>query len=209
MVRRSTRSCCRPRPARKMPSTVSNSVASRPRRGSSILHSPAAESSTPRLNGDLPSSEQFAARRVVWWWPMRCSLGWASRRSHFWSFERRGLRPDIVTLGKPVGNGYPMGIVIAGRDLIESFQRKFGFFSTFGGNAFHSAHNRHRRHTLSTYGAPILSAKLNSSLKFPRCRGRGRPSDAGGRLQVRAIGGTALGADVAGVRGQGDVRGLG
>jgi 4-aminobutyrate aminotransferase-like enzyme/Ser/Thr protein kinase RdoA (MazF antagonist) len=59
--------------------------------------------------------------------------------SHFWSFERRGLRPDIVTLGKPVGNGYPMGIVIAGRDLIETFQRKFGFFSTFGGNAVAAA----------------------------------------------------------------------
>jgi len=59
--------------------------------------------------------------------------------SHFWSFERRGLRPDIITLGKPVGNGYPMGIVIAGRDLIESFQRKFGFFSTFGGNAVAAA----------------------------------------------------------------------
>jgi 4-aminobutyrate aminotransferase-like enzyme len=59
--------------------------------------------------------------------------------SHFWSFERRGLTPDIVTLGKPVGNGYPMGIVIANRDLIEAFQRKFGFFSTFGGNAVAAA----------------------------------------------------------------------
>jgi 4-aminobutyrate aminotransferase-like enzyme/Ser/Thr protein kinase RdoA (MazF antagonist) len=54
--------------------------------------------------------------------------------SHFWGFERRGLSPDIVTLGKPVGNGYPMGVVIANRQLIEAFQAKFGFFSTFGGN---------------------------------------------------------------------------
>jgi 4-aminobutyrate aminotransferase-like enzyme/Ser/Thr protein kinase RdoA (MazF antagonist) len=59
--------------------------------------------------------------------------------SHFWSFERRGLTPDIVTLGKPVGNGYPMGIVIANRDLVEAFQHKFGFFSTFGGNAVAAA----------------------------------------------------------------------
>jgi 4-aminobutyrate aminotransferase-like enzyme/Ser/Thr protein kinase RdoA (MazF antagonist) len=59
--------------------------------------------------------------------------------SHFWSFQRRGLTPDIVTLGKPVGNGYPMGIVIARRELIETFQRKFGFFSTFGGNAVAAA----------------------------------------------------------------------
>ncbi|HLZ99085.1 MAG TPA: aminotransferase class III-fold pyridoxal phosphate-dependent enzyme [Steroidobacteraceae bacterium] len=59
--------------------------------------------------------------------------------SHFWGFERRGLSlpgfaPDIVTLGKPVANGYPMGVVIANRAMIEAFQAKFGFFSTFGGN---------------------------------------------------------------------------
>jgi 4-aminobutyrate aminotransferase-like enzyme/Ser/Thr protein kinase RdoA (MazF antagonist) len=57
--------------------------------------------------------------------------------SHFWGFERRGLAgggPDIVTLGKPVGNGYPVGVVIANRALIEAFQARFGFFSTFGGN---------------------------------------------------------------------------
>ncbi len=55
--------------------------------------------------------------------------------SHFWGFERRGLTPDIVTLGKPVANGYPMGVVAANRELIEAFQKKYGFFSTFGGNA--------------------------------------------------------------------------
>ncbi|MEA3132471.1 MAG: hypothetical protein QOG17_317, partial [Gammaproteobacteria bacterium] len=54
--------------------------------------------------------------------------------SHFWGFERRGLSPDIVTLGKPIGNGYPMGVVLANRTLIEAFQTEFGFFSTFGGN---------------------------------------------------------------------------
>ena len=59
--------------------------------------------------------------------------------SHFWGFERRGLEPDIVTMGKPVGNGYPMGVVVARRALIEAFQAKFGFFSTFGGNAVAAA----------------------------------------------------------------------
>ncbi len=59
--------------------------------------------------------------------------------SHFWGFQRRGLLPDIVTLGKPVANGYPMGVVVANRTLIEAFQAKFGFFSTFGGNAVAAA----------------------------------------------------------------------
>ena len=59
--------------------------------------------------------------------------------SHFWGFQRRGLVPDIVTLGKPVANGYPMGVVVADRALVEAFQAKFGFFSTFGGNAVAAA----------------------------------------------------------------------
>jgi 4-aminobutyrate aminotransferase-like enzyme/Ser/Thr protein kinase RdoA (MazF antagonist) len=59
--------------------------------------------------------------------------------SHFWSFARRGLTPDIVTLGKPVGNGFPMGVVVANRALVEAFQAKYGFFSTFGGNAVAAA----------------------------------------------------------------------
>jgi len=54
--------------------------------------------------------------------------------SHFWGFERRGYVPDIVTLGKPVANGYPLGVVITRREILEAFQRKTGFFSTFGGN---------------------------------------------------------------------------
>jgi 4-aminobutyrate aminotransferase-like enzyme/Ser/Thr protein kinase RdoA (MazF antagonist) len=59
--------------------------------------------------------------------------------SNFWGFERRGLEPDIVTLGKPLGNGFPLGVVIARRRLIEDFQEKFGLFSTFGGNAVAAA----------------------------------------------------------------------
>jgi 4-aminobutyrate aminotransferase-like enzyme/Ser/Thr protein kinase RdoA (MazF antagonist) len=52
----------------------------------------------------------------------------------FWGFARRGYHPDIVTLGKPVGNGYPLGVVITRRAILEKFQRDTGFFSTFGGN---------------------------------------------------------------------------
>jgi 4-aminobutyrate aminotransferase-like enzyme len=54
--------------------------------------------------------------------------------SDFWGFARRGYRPDIVTLGKPVGNGYPLGVVVTRRSILEKFQRDTGFFSTFGGN---------------------------------------------------------------------------
>jgi 4-aminobutyrate aminotransferase-like enzyme len=54
--------------------------------------------------------------------------------SDFWGFTRRGYHPDIVTLGKPVANGYPLGVVMTRRAILEKFQRDTGFFSTFGGN---------------------------------------------------------------------------
>jgi 4-aminobutyrate aminotransferase-like enzyme/Ser/Thr protein kinase RdoA (MazF antagonist) len=51
-----------------------------------------------------------------------------------WSFERFGITPDLVTLGKPMGNGQPVGAVITRRELLEPFARDTVFFSTFGGN---------------------------------------------------------------------------
>jgi 4-aminobutyrate aminotransferase-like enzyme len=51
-----------------------------------------------------------------------------------WSFQRFGIVPDFVTLGKPMGNGQPVGAVITRRDLVERFAADTVFFSTFGGN---------------------------------------------------------------------------
>ncbi len=51
-----------------------------------------------------------------------------------WSFERFGIAPDLVTLGKPMGNGQPVGAVLTRRELVERFARDTVFFSTFGGN---------------------------------------------------------------------------
>lgn len=51
-----------------------------------------------------------------------------------WSFQRFGIVPDLVTLGKPMGNGQPVGAVITRRDLLEKFAHDTVFFSTFAGN---------------------------------------------------------------------------
>jgi 4-aminobutyrate aminotransferase-like enzyme/Ser/Thr protein kinase RdoA (MazF antagonist) len=51
-----------------------------------------------------------------------------------WSFQRYGIRPDFVTLGKPMGNGYPVAALITRNDLAERFAETTEFFSTFGGN---------------------------------------------------------------------------
>jgi 4-aminobutyrate aminotransferase-like enzyme/Ser/Thr protein kinase RdoA (MazF antagonist) len=53
---------------------------------------------------------------------------------HLWAFMRYGVTPDIVTLGKPMGNGYPVAAVIARREIFERLARGTRVFSTFGGN---------------------------------------------------------------------------
>ncbi len=52
-----------------------------------------------------------------------------------WGFERHGLEPDIVTLGKPMGNGQPISAMIARRELVEQFNRHSRYFNTFGGSS--------------------------------------------------------------------------
>jgi 4-aminobutyrate aminotransferase-like enzyme/Ser/Thr protein kinase RdoA (MazF antagonist) len=53
---------------------------------------------------------------------------------HFWGFEAYGVIPDIVALGKPVGNGHPIGAVVTTPEIAAAFDNGMEFFSTFGGN---------------------------------------------------------------------------
>ncbi len=60
--------------------------------------------------------------------------GFGRMGSRFWGFQHHGVTPDIVTIGKPAGNGHPIGIVITRPEIYEAFIRDTAFFSTFGGN---------------------------------------------------------------------------
>ncbi|MGI9294439.1 MAG: aspartate aminotransferase family protein [Pseudomonadales bacterium] len=61
--------------------------------------------------------------------------GGFGRTGHqWWSHEAEGVTPDIVTLGKPMGNGHPISGVVARADLIEQFGEWGMYFNTFGGN---------------------------------------------------------------------------
>ena len=53
---------------------------------------------------------------------------------HFWGFEAYGVVPDVVVLGKPIGNGHPIGAVVTTPAIAASFDNGMEFFSTFGGN---------------------------------------------------------------------------
>ena len=60
--------------------------------------------------------------------------GFGRLGTHFWGFEMQGVGPDIVVLGKPIGNAFPLAAVITTPEIAASFDNGMEFFSTFGGN---------------------------------------------------------------------------
>lgn len=63
-----------------------------------------------------------------------CRLG-----DHMWGFEDSDVVPDIVTMGKPVGDGHPLAVVVTTPAIAAEFARKFHYFNTFGGNPVSAA----------------------------------------------------------------------
>ena len=61
-------------------------------------------------------------------------VGFGRLGTHFWGFETQNVIPDIVVLGKPIGNGFPLAAVITTPEIARSFDNGMEFFSTFGGN---------------------------------------------------------------------------
>lgn len=61
--------------------------------------------------------------------------GFARTGERFWGYQRHGLDPDIVTLGKPMGNGYPVAGLAVAHDVVAAFGRDRRYFNTFGGNS--------------------------------------------------------------------------
>ncbi len=61
-------------------------------------------------------------------------VGFGRVGTHFWGFETQEVVPDIVTLGKPIGNGHPMGAVVTTPEIAASFANGMEYFNTFGGN---------------------------------------------------------------------------
>ena len=60
--------------------------------------------------------------------------GFGRLGTHFWGFEYHGIVPDIVVLGKPMGNGHPVGAVVTTAEIADAFANGMEFFSSFGGN---------------------------------------------------------------------------
>ena len=61
-------------------------------------------------------------------------IGFGRVGTHYWGFETQGVIPDIVTVGKPFGNGHPLGAVVTTRAIASAFDNGMEYFNTFGGN---------------------------------------------------------------------------
>jgi 4-aminobutyrate aminotransferase-like enzyme len=60
--------------------------------------------------------------------------GFGRTGTHMWGHQRAGVVPDVVTLGKPMGNGHPIGGVVTRSEVLHTFRKAFRYFNTFGGN---------------------------------------------------------------------------
>ena len=63
-----------------------------------------------------------------------CRLG-----DHYWGFEDSGVVPDIVTMGKPMGDGHPLAVVVTTPAIAKAFAERSEYFNTFGGNPVSTA----------------------------------------------------------------------
>ena len=61
-------------------------------------------------------------------------VGFGRVGSHFWGFQTQGVIPDIVTMGKPAGNGHPLAAVVTTPEIARKFANGMEYFNTFGGN---------------------------------------------------------------------------
>ena len=61
-------------------------------------------------------------------------VGFGRLGTYFWGFETQDVVPDIVVLGKPIGNSFPLAAVITTPEIAQCFDNGMEFFSTFGGN---------------------------------------------------------------------------
>jgi 4-aminobutyrate aminotransferase-like enzyme len=60
--------------------------------------------------------------------------GFGRNGEAFWGHQRIGIQPDIVTMGKPMGNGHPVAGVATSPEIMAAFRTSFRYFNTFGGN---------------------------------------------------------------------------
>ena len=90
--------------------------------------------------------------------------GFGRTGAGLWGFARHGMLPDIVTMGKPMGNGFPMGGVVTRPDLLDTFCDSTGYFNTFGGNPVAAAAGLAVLKVIEEEGLVVNAATIGSIL---------------------------------------------
>ena len=85
-------------------------------------------------NGYLKSAYQMVRRAGGICIADEVQVGFGRVGEKFWGFDLQGVVPDIVTMGKPMGNGHPMAAVVCTREVADAFANGMEYFNTFGGN---------------------------------------------------------------------------
>jgi 4-aminobutyrate aminotransferase-like enzyme len=86
------------------------------------------------------------------------------RTGAMWGFERHGVVPDIVTMGKPMGNGYPLAGIAARPELVDAFGKRARYFNTFAGSQVACAVGMAVLNVLEDEGLIARAAELGPSL---------------------------------------------
>ena len=121
--------------------------------------------------------------------------GFARTGASMWGFDRHGVAPEIVTMGKPMGNGIPVAAMAARADVLEAVRRGVPYFNTFGGNPVSIAAASAVLDVIEGEGLMANAATVGEALCVPaggnrRSAARRRPR---GRPLRRRRGGHAIG----------------
>ena len=92
-------------------------------------------------------------------------VGMGRMGKSFWGFGMQAVVPDIVTLGKPVGNGHPLGVVVTTRAVADAFDNGMEYFNTFGGNPVSCAAGRAVLRVVQEEGLQEHALRLGVYLK--------------------------------------------
>jgi len=88
----------------------------------------------PLAPGYLRGMHQYLSKLQIPLIIDEVQTGFGRIGSHFWAYEMHEVIPEMVVLGKPMGNGHPLAAVVCTQDIAESFDNGMEFFSSFGGN---------------------------------------------------------------------------
>jgi len=111
--------------------------------------------------------------------------GFGRTGEHMWGFQRHGISPDIVTLGKPMGNGQPIAGLLATADALAEFGKNSRYFNTFAGNTVSCAAALAVLDTIEKEGLVQHAARVGTILREGIAELAGRHESIG---DVRGVG---------------------